>query len=171
MKIAVIGASGFVGSAVLDEALARGHQVIALVRHPEKIAARANLTALAMDAYNAEEVAKAVKNTDAVVNAFNPGWGEVNIKALHIKGCAAIVEGVNKADIARLLIIGGAGSLFVAPGVQLIDSAHFPEEYKEGAEGARQALNHIRKETSLDWTFVSPPASAVANTAWAVMTC
>lgn len=158
MKIALIGASGFVGSAVLQEALSRGHHVTALVRHPEKIDAQANLVALPLDAYDANAVAQAVENADAVVNAFNPGWGEADIKALHIKGCAAIVEGVKKAGVNRLLVVGGAGSLYVAPGLQLIDTPHFPEEYKEGAEGARQALNHIRQETSVEWTFVSPPA-------------
>ncbi|WP_342243815.1 NAD(P)-dependent oxidoreductase [Pseudomonas sp. OTU5201] len=158
MKIALIGASGFVGSAVLDEALQRGHQVTAIVRHPEKLPQHANLTVLKGDAYDAAAIAQAVAGHEAVVHAFNPGWGEAKIRELFIQGTQAIFAGVKQADLKRLLVVGGAGSLYVAPNLQLIDTPDFPAAYKEGAEGARQALNLIREEHSLDWTFLSPPA-------------
>ncbi|MNF72455.1 3 beta-hydroxysteroid dehydrogenase/Delta 5--_4-isomerase [compost metagenome] len=158
MKIALIGATGFVGSAVLTEALQRGHQVTAIVRHPEKLPQLANLTARKADAYDAAAIAQAVEGHDAVVHAFNPGWGEAKIRELFIEGTQAIFTGVKQAGVKHLLVVGGAGSLYVAPNLQLIDTPDFPTEYKEGAEGARQALNLIREEHSLDWSFISPPA-------------
>jgi putative NADH-flavin reductase len=158
MKIALIGATGFVGSAVLSEALQRGHQVTAIVRHPEKLPQHASLTAVKGDAYDDDAIAQAVTGHDAVVHAFNPGWGEAKIRELFIEGTRAIFAGVRQAGIRRLLVVGGAGSLYVAPNLQLIDTPDFPAEYKEGAEGARQALNLIREEQGLDWTFISPPA-------------
>ncbi|MBD2838568.1 NAD(P)-dependent oxidoreductase [Pseudomonas sp. JM0905a] len=158
MKIALIGATGFVGSAVLSEALQRGHQVTAIVRHPEKLPRHTSLTAVKGDAYDAAAIAQAVTGHDAVVHAFNPGWGEARIRELFIEGTRAIFAGVKQAGIKRLLVVGGAGSLYVAPNLQLIDTPDFPAEYKEGAEGARQALNLIREEQGLDWSFVSPPA-------------
>ncbi len=158
MKIALIGATGFVGSAVLTEALQRGHQVTAIVRHPEKLPRHANLTAQKGDAYDATAIASAVAGHDAVVHAFNPGWGEAKIRELFIEGTKAIFAGVKQAGAKRLLVVGGAGSLFVAPNLQLIDTPDFPAEYKEGAEGARQALDLLREEQDLDWSFISPPA-------------
>ncbi|MDT4808833.1 HpnA: hopanoid-associated sugar epimerase [compost metagenome] len=158
MKIALIGATGFVGSAVLTEALQRGHQVTAVVRHPEKLPHHANLSAQKADAHDAAAIAQAVEGHDAVVHAFNPGWGEAKIRELFIQGTRAIFAGVRQAGVKRLLVVGGAGSLYVAPNLQLIDTPDFPAEYKEGAEGARQALNLIREEPSLDWSFISPPA-------------
>ncbi|BAN50783.1 NAD(P)-dependent oxidoreductase [Metapseudomonas resinovorans] len=158
MKIALIGASGFVGSAVLGEALQRGHAVTAIVRHPEKLEPHPQLAARQGDAYDAADIAQAVAGHDAVVHAFNPGWGEANIRELFLQGTRAIFAGAKQAGVARLLMVGGAGSLYVAPGLQLIDTPQFPAEYKEGAEGARQALELIRAESSLDWSFISPPA-------------
>ncbi|PAU65139.1 3-beta hydroxysteroid dehydrogenase [Pseudomonas sp. PIC25] len=158
MKLALIGASGFVGSALLQEALERGHLVTAIVQHPEKLPSHPNLIALKADAYQPDAVATAVAGHDAVLDAFNPGWGKENIRELFLQGTRSIFAGVKQAGVKRLLVVGGAGSLYVAPGVQLIDTPHFPAEWKEGAEGARQALELIRAESGLDWTFVSPPA-------------
>ncbi|MDN4149196.1 NAD(P)-dependent oxidoreductase [Pseudomonas tohonis] len=158
MKIALIGASGFVGSAVLAEALQRGHQVTALVRHPEKLAAHEHLKALQADIHDAAATASQLAGHDAVVHAFNPGWGREDIREQFIAGTHSIFAATNQSGVRRLLVVGGAGSLYVAPGVQLIDTPHFPAEYKEGAEGARQALNLIQAETALDWSFISPPA-------------
>ena len=158
MNIALIGASGFVGAAVLQEALDRGHQVTGIVRQPQKLPQHAALSAVAGDAYDAEALAQSLAGHDAVIHAFNPGWGQANIRELFIQGTRAIYAAVKQAGIERLLVVGGAGSLYVAPGLQLLDTADFPAEYKEGAEGARQALNLIREESTLEWSFVSPPA-------------
>jgi hypothetical protein len=158
MKIALIGATGFVGAALLSEALARGHQVTAIVRHPEKLPRHAALTPLAADAYSVDAIARAVAGHDVVLSAFNPGWGLADIRQRFIDGSRAIIAGTRRAGIERLLVIGGAGSLYVAPGLQLIDTPEFPSEWKEGAEGARQTLDMLRDEQQLNWTFVSPPA-------------
>lgn len=157
MNIALIGATGFVGSAVLEELLRRQHQVTALARNPGKIAARDGLTVVQADAQDANQVAKAVAGHDALVNAYNPGWTVPDIHDQFLVGTRAIYAGVKQAGVKRLLVVGGAGSLFVAPGVQLVDTPNFPAEYKPGALAAREALNLIRGETSLDWTFLSPP--------------
>ena len=156
MRIAVIGATGFVGSKVLTEALHRGHQVTAIVRHPEKLPRHAQLVGKKADVYDAAQVAAAVEGHDAVISAFNPGWGDPDIYNLHVKGSVAIQAGVKQSGVKRLLVIGGAGSLEVAPGVQLVDTPHFPAQWKQGALGAREALRLLKQETALDWTFVSP---------------
>ena len=157
MQIALIGATGFVGSPVLVELLSRGHQVTVLARNPAKLPAQPNLTVVAADALDAAQVAQAVAGHDAVVSAYNPGWTEPKIYDLFLQASAAIVDGVKRAGLKRLLVVGGAGSLFVAPGVQLVDPPPFPAEYKQGALAAREALNQLKLETSLDWSFVSPP--------------
>ena len=157
MNIALIGATGFVGSAVLDELLQRGHRVTALARHPAKLAARQGLAVLAADAQDATQVAQAVAGHDAVVSAYNPGWTVPDIHDQFLVGTRAIYAGVRASGVRRLLVVGGAGSLYVAPGVQLVDTPEFPAEYKAGALAAREALKLIRQENMLDWTFLSPP--------------
>lgn len=157
MKIALIGATGFVGSAVLAELLQRDHQVTVLARHPAKLTPAPGLTVVQADAQNAAEVAQAVQGHDAVVSAYNPGWAVPDLHDQFLRGARAIVSGVKAAGIKRLLVVGGAGSLFVAPGVQLVDTPEFPAEWKQGALAARQALTELQTESSLDWSFVSPP--------------
>lgn len=158
MKIALIGGTGFVGSAVLEELLQRGHAVTALARQPAKYAPRPQLSVLPVDVLQAQQVAHAVEGHDAVVSAYNPGWKEPRLHDLYLEGTRAILEGVKRSGVKRLLVVGGAGSLYVAPGVQLVDTPQFPAEWKAGALGAREALNLLRAEGTLDWTFVSPPA-------------
>jgi putative NADH-flavin reductase len=157
MNIALIGATGFVGSAILPELLARGHHVTALARTPSKITAQAGLKVVQADVLDATQVAKAVAGQDAVISAYNPGWSEPAIHDLHLQASDAIVAGVKKAGLKRLLVVGGAGSLFVAPGLQLVDTREFPAAYKQGALAAREALTRLQRENTLDWSFVSPP--------------
>ena len=162
MKIALIGATGFVGTAVLAELLQRGHDVTALVRHPSKVPALPHVQARALDAFDADAVATAVRGHDAVISAFNPGWDVPELYAQFMKGSAAIDAGVAQAGVKRLLVVGGAGSLFVAPGVQMVDTpefaSHVPANVIPGAKAARDALTALRGNTALDWTFLSPPA-------------
>jgi putative NADH-flavin reductase len=162
MKIALIGATGFAGTAVLAELLQRGHHVTALVRNPGKLATTTLLEAKALDACDADAVAAAVKGHDAVISAFNPGWDVPELYARFMKGSAAIDAGVEKSGVKRLLVVGGAGSLFVAPGVQMVDTpefaAHVPPNIVPGAKAARDALTALRPNTALEWTFLSPPA-------------
>jgi putative NADH-flavin reductase len=157
MKIALIGASGFVGSHLLTEALNRGHQVTAIVRHPEKITvSNTDLQVKKGDVLQQESVASLVAGHDIVVSAYNPGWGNPKIYEEFIAGSEVILRGSKKAGVKRLLVIGGAGSLEIAPGIQLVDTPQFPAEYKQGALAARDFLSILRKENELDWTFFSP---------------
>jgi putative NADH-flavin reductase len=157
MKIAIIGATGFVGSAVLNEALNRGYEVTAIARDTTKITVKSEkLTLVTADVYDTEALTKVLKGHDAVVNTFNAGWTNPNLYDDFIKGSESIQEAVKLSGVKRLLVVGGAGSLEIAPGVQLVDSPQFPAEWKTGASAARDYLNIIKKESDLDWTFLSP---------------
>jgi putative NADH-flavin reductase len=158
MKIALIGATGYIGSAILQEALDRGHEVTAIVRDPTKLKAHPKLHPQKGDVYNADEVGRLVAGHDAVISAFNPGWGNPDIYNQQVRGTRAIINGVKKAGVKRLLFVGGAGSLEVKPGVHAVDLQGFPAEYKQGALATREALNTLRKEPSLEWSFLSPSA-------------
>jgi len=159
MRIAIIGASGSIGAFIRDEALARGHQVTAIVRHPEKITMRnPRLTVVKADILK-DKVDELVKGHDAVISAYNPGWSNPDIYNEQIKGAKAIISGVKKSGVKRLLVVGGAGTLEVAPGVQLLDTASFPENIKGGVLATKETLHMLRKENELEWTFLSPPAS------------
>jgi hypothetical protein len=159
MKIALIGATGFIGSAVLREALNRGHQVTAIVRHPEKLPQHPNLVAQKGDVTNETETTALVVGHDAVISAYSPGRNIPDIYQQHISGYRMIINGVKKAGVKRLLVVGGAGSLEVAPGVQLVDTPQFPEQWKAGALATREVLYLLRDEPELEWTFLSPSAT------------
>ena len=157
MKIAVISATGFVGAAVVAEALSRGHPVGAIARHPEKLADAPGLTKIAGDILDPGRVAALVKGYDYVVSAYNPGWTNPDIYNEYKRGTEAILAGVKQAGLP-LLIVGGAGSLEVAPGVQLVDTEGFPDAYKPVALAARDTLKQLQAVDDLDWTFYSPAA-------------
>jgi len=156
MKIALIGATGFVGTAILNEALSRGHEVTAIARNPEKIKAQNKLTIVKSDVMDSDGLSKVLKGNDVVVSAYNAGWTNPDLYNEFLKGSKSIQEAVKKSGVKRLITLGGAGSLFVAPGVQLVDTPQFPAEWKPGALAARDYLNELKKEDQLDWTFVSP---------------
>ncbi|MDO9235168.1 MAG: NAD(P)-dependent oxidoreductase [Aquabacterium sp.] len=157
MNIALIGATGFVGSALLTELLQRGHRVTALARDTRKISAQSGLTVIQADVQDAAQVAQAVQGHDAVISAFNAGWRNPNLYDDFIAGSKAITAGVMAGGVKRLLVVGGAGSLYVTPGIQLVDTEGFPAEWKTGATAARDALTQIQTQSDLDWTFISPP--------------
>lgn len=156
MKVALIGASGFVGKAILNELVNRGHEVTAIVRNPENITAEGNIKAVAADALNANEIAKVVAGSEAVISAYNAGWANPDLYNEFLKGSKAIQAGVKEAGVKRFIIVGGGGSLYVAEGVQLVDTPEFPQEFKAGASAARDYLNILQEEKELDWTFLSP---------------
>ena len=156
MKIALIGATGFVGTQVLKELISRGHHVTAIARNTDKIEDNPLVIPRHGDVSSKEQVAELVTGSDAVVSAYNAGWTNPDLYNEFLKVSQTIQAGVKAAGVKRLLVVGGAGSLEVAPGVQLIDTPQFPEEYKAGAGAARDYLNILRNENELDWTFLSP---------------
>ncbi|MBK5722075.1 NAD(P)H-binding protein [Dysgonomonas sp. Marseille-P4677] len=156
MKVALIGATGFVGSHLLEELVVRGFEVTALARSVEKISLKGdNLRSIAVDVTDSEALSSVIKGSDIVLSAFNASWSNPNIYDDFMKGAQAIQAAVKKAGIKRYIVIGGAGSLFI-DGKQIVDSPDFPEQIKGGATAARDYLNLLKKETELDWTLVSP---------------
>ncbi|MDL2277709.1 NAD(P)-dependent oxidoreductase [Parabacteroides sp. OttesenSCG-928-G07] len=160
-KIVLIGASGFVGSAILHEALNRGIQVAAVVRNPEKIKiTNPNLTVIQANVSSVDTVAEIAKAADAVISAYNPGWTNPNIYEETLKVYPAILEGVKKAGVKRLLMVGGAGTLFVAPGLRVVDSGAIPQEIMAGVKSLGEFyLNILMNEQAIDWVFFSPAGS------------
>ena len=156
MKIALIGATGFVGSKLLTEALSRGHQVTAIVRDPAKLTEKSDrLTIVTGDVNQPEQFAQQLVGHDIVLNAFSAGWENPNLYADFLAGSRAIEKATEQAEVPRLLAIGGAGSLFI-DGKQLVDGPEFPANIKPGALAARDYLNELKQNTKLDWTFFSP---------------
>ena len=146
MKIALIGATGNIGAKILNEALARGHQVSGIVRNADKLQARGGLTAHQCDLADEKKLAGVIRGNDAVIVSVRHDLNDVR----HVyAACKA-------AGVKRVLVVGGAASLEVAPGVMLIDTPGFPEQIKVQATPAVEALKQIRLERDLEWSFVSP---------------
>ena len=153
MKIALFGAGGMIGSRITEEALARGHEVTAVVRTPGKLAAKhARLKEVTGDAFDAASVARVTAGHDAVISAISAADQEALLRATE-----AQIKGVKQSGAPRLLVVGGAGSLEVAPGLQMVDAPDFPAAYKAPALAHREALKVYRK-ADLDWTYLSPAA-------------
>jgi len=149
--IAIIGATGRAGSQLLEEALRRGHSVIAIARHASKIGHREHVVTKDVDVHDAQALQEAVAGSDVVLSA-------AHFSTLPVE---AIIEPVKKAGVNRLLFVGGAGSLLLPDGTKVIDSEGFPDEYKPEATAGGQYLETLRKEQDLDWTFLSPSAEFV----------
>jgi len=158
MKVALLGATGFVGSALLKEALDRGHIVTAIVRHPEKLEKRAGLTAKAGDVYDTTSLATLIQENDAIISAFNPGWKDPNLYDNQVRGTTSIMAAIKKAGIKRVLWVGGAGGLEVKPGVRVVDSPDLPSWVRPGSLATIDALDQLRKELELEWSYLSPSA-------------
>ena len=153
MKIALIGASGNAGSRILNELVRRGHEVTAIARHPEKIAVQPNVTAKKGDVFDQPGLAALLKGHDAAISS-------VHFTASDPK---KLIEAVRDAGVKRYLVVGGAGSLEVAPGKKLIDTPEFPALYKAEAAAGGVFLDILKQEKSLDWTYLSPSALFVAG--------
>ena len=140
MKVAIIGASGFIGSAILNEALSRGHDITAIVRNPEKVTvSNPRLNVKKGDVIKEEELVSLLKGNEAVISAYS-----ANDSSTYVKAITAIINATKKAGITRLLAVSGAGSLEVKPGVQLLDTPEFPAEWKDGATATRDAFDVIK---------------------------
>jgi putative NADH-flavin reductase len=148
MKVALIGASGQAGSRLLAELSRRGHRVTAIARDPEKIAALPGVTAKKGDVFDKAGLAALIEGHDAAISAVRFTAGDPKL----------LIEAVKAAGVKRYFVVGGAGSLEVAPGVKLIDTPQFPAAYKPEAAKGGEFLDLLRKEHDLEWTFLSPSA-------------
>lgn len=157
-KVALIGASGFVGSQLAIELLNRGYEVTAIVRSADKIKNdNKNLKVVSADIFDTDKLAEVLKNNDAVISAYNPGWTNPNIYDDTLKGYHSIIEAVKKAGIKRLQAVGGAGSLLVAPGKTVVDTGVIPNEILPGVKALALVLkDQFLPEKDLDWVFFSP---------------
>ena len=151
MKVVLFGATGMIGSRVLRELVSRGHTVTAVARHPEKITA-AKVKAVKGDIQDKSAVADLVKGADAVISAYAQPAGK---EELVVDAARSLIAGLKEAGVKRVILVGGAGSLEIAPGVQLVDSPGFPENYKAIALAHRDVLPVV-KGADLDWSYFSP---------------
>lgn len=148
MKVALIGASGFIGSRLLAELSSRGHAVTAIVRNPEKVAALPGVTAVKGDIFDKDGLAKVLAGHGAVISAVHFTASDPQL----------LLAAVKHSGVKRYLVVGGAGSLEVAPGIRLYDTPEFPAAYLDEAKQGGVFLDLLKREQGLDWTFLSPSA-------------
>ena len=153
MKIAVIGASGHAGSRITAELARRGHQVTAIARNPGRIAGHANVTPAKGDVMDQAGLARLVTGHDAAISSVH----------FLASDPAKLIAAAKESKVGRYLVVGGAGSLEVAPGVRLVTTPGFPVAYKAEAEKGAAFLDLLRAEKELNWTFLSPSALFVAG--------
>lgn len=153
MKIAVIGASGNAGSRITAELARRGHSVTAIARHPEKIAGLVNVTPSAGDVMDQAGLARLLAGHDAAISSVH----------FLASDPVRLIAAAKESKVGRYLVVGGAGSLEVAPGVRLVTTPGFPVAYKAEAEAGGAFLDLLRAEKELNWTFLSPSAMFVAG--------
>ena len=146
MKIALIGASGNVGSRIAADLSSRGHQITAIARNPGKIAALPGITPTAVDIADTESLAAILKGHAAVISSVHFTASDPD----------QLIRAVKASGVPRYLVVGGAGSLQVAPGKLLVDSPDFPKEYESETRAGCVFLDRLRAEKNLDWTFLSP---------------
>jgi len=154
----MIGATGLMGSGILREALARGHQVTAVGRHPERLPRHPNLDPRRGDVMNEAETAALLAGHEVVISAYGPDQDAPDPYDRQLAAYGAILRSVKRAGVKRLLVVGGVGSLEVAPGSLFLDSPAFPEAWKIGGRANRDVLALLRAEPDLEWTCLSPSA-------------
>ncbi|WP_323687489.1 MULTISPECIES: NAD(P)-dependent oxidoreductase [unclassified Rhizobium] len=150
-KIALIGASGNAGSRILKELSDRGHQVTAIARNPEKIASLPNVVAKKGDVFDQAGLSELLKGHDTVISAVH----------FTASDPVMLIEAVRASGVSRYLVVGGAGSLEIAPGQRVVDLPDFPAAYKAEATKGAEFLDRLKGEKQLDWTFLSPSAEFV----------
>lgn len=175
LRLALIGATGYVGSCALQEALARGRRVTAIVRRPDRLPSHANLQARTLDIHQTAALAAALAGHDAVISCFNPGGHDTSAYPYFyrdiIEGTRSMIEATKRAGVARLVYVGGVGSLYIRPGVMVTDDPEFLNYLQNAPKGTmvpegppsidiplavRIAFYLFERERKLDWTFISP---------------
>lgn len=156
MKLAIIGANGKIGSRITEEAVSRGHQVTGIARNPEGGIQNPKIRWIQADVLDTDALSAALQGQDAVVSAFGIDWHNPDTYHLFSDVADSLIKAAKKAGVRRIINVGGAGSLEVAPGIQLVDTPSFPEVWKAGASEQRKSLEIFRREKDLDWTFFSP---------------
>ena len=151
MNVVLYGASGMIGSRILKELLHRGHTVTAVVRNPQNVGAVGAFVVMG-DVTNPTSVAATAKGADAAISAYSPPKEETSMLSL---ATHALLAGLAAAGVRRVIVVGGAGSLYVGPGLMAVDAPNFPEAYKAIAIAHRDILPILRA-SSLDWTYFSP---------------
>ena len=167
MRLVLFGAGGQVAQRIAREALDRGHDVVGVARSAASVRSdNERLTIVEGDATDASSVAKLSKGADAIINALSPRPSPSGRPATSLSAAArALIEGATRARVPRLIVVGGAGSLEVAPGVRLVDTPGFPEVYKPESLNQADALAVYRTSAgNLDWTYISPAAEIGAGT-------
>ncbi len=157
-NVVLVGASGFVGTAILNELLTREHKVTAVVRQPQKIGIKnPNLTVIKADVSDTSTLIEICKGKDAIISAYNPGWSNPNIYDETLRNYPLILEAAKKSGVKRLLCVGGAGTLFCAPGLRVVDSGAIPDAIMGGVRSLGEFyLNILMNEKDIDWIFFSP---------------
>lgn len=160
-KVVLIGATGYVGSAILNELLDRGHHVTAVVRNASRMKVNSSqLETKEVDVEDVSAMIEVLKGKDAVISAYNPGWLNPNMYEDTLRIYPKILDEVKASGVKRLQIVGGAGSLFVKPGLRLVDTGTLPEAWLPGVTSmAKFFLETLVKEKELDWVFFSPAAN------------
>lgn len=157
-NVVLIGASGFVGNAILNELLSRGHKVTAVVRNPEKInVSNSNLEIVKADIADTNAMVGICKGKEAIISAYNPGWTNPDIYEETLRNYPLILEAAKRSGAKRLLCVGGAGTLFCAPGLRVVDSGAIPDAIMGGVKSLGEFyLNTLMNEKDIDWIFFSP---------------
>lgn len=157
MELVILGASGFIGSAITAEALARGHQVTAVVSRPERVTAQAGLSVVGLDINDTPALTRLLSGKAVVISAFS-GHAQQDVKGYYLKAFNSVLNAATAANVGRLLVVGGAATLLLPDGSRLLDSPQFPAEYRATAEGAAEVLQQLREQSALNWSFLSPAA-------------
>lgn len=162
MELVILGASGFIGSAITAEALSRGYQVTAVVSRPERLTAQPGLTVVGLDINDTKALTQLLQNKAVVISAFS-GHAQQDVKAYYLHAFQSVLAAATAAKVGRLLVVGGAASLLLPDNSRLLDSPQFPPEYRATAEAAADALHLLQQQHALNWSFLSPAAEIFAG--------
>jgi putative NADH-flavin reductase len=161
MNLALIGASGFVGSKLCMEAIERGHHITAISRNPTGLAQHPRVQARSCNVHDVDRLAGLLSGHDAVINSFSPGHGVLGPQAFtaEVAGATAVIAATKRSGVRRLLTVGGAASLKAKSGVEFLDSDEWPAEFepfRDAVRGTRELYYLLKTEQELDWVFLSP---------------